>query len=91
MPFDIATFEHQAAVNEGPYLRVVQSRTSERTLARHHDECCMAGTTECWPFERAAFPTNEEIRSGSELRLRLRERYLRRPQAPIGPWCVGVD
>jgi len=46
---------------------------------------------ECWAFERAAFPTNEEIRYGSELRLRLRECYLRRPQELIGPWCVGVD
>jgi hypothetical protein len=91
MPFDIITVEHRATANDELHAGAVQSTASERTLARYHDECCTASTNECWPARRAAFPTIEEIRYASELRLQLRDRYLRRPEPTIGPWCVGVD
>jgi hypothetical protein len=54
-----------------------------------YDAFCAASTSD-WPFQ-AAVPTSEDIRYASELRLQLRDRYLRRPERPVGPWCVGAD
>ena len=90
MLYDIGA-EHSATVRDQLYAGAVQPTAGERTLARHHDECCTASTNECWPSRRAAFPTIEELRYASELRVALRDRYLRRPEPLIGPWCVGVD
>ena len=54
-----------------------------------YDAFCAASTSD-WPL-RAAVPTSEDIRYASELRLQLRDRYLRRPERPVAPWCVGAD
>ena len=91
MPLAIVTVEHAVAINDERYAGATRPTTTEQTLARHHDECCCASTNECWPFRRAALPTVEEIRYASELRLRLRDRYLSRPEPGATPWCVGAD
>jgi len=44
-----------------------------------------------WPSSQTAFATMEEFRHAHELRLQLREHFLRRPAPQAGPWFVGVD
>jgi hypothetical protein len=38
-----------------------------------------------------AFATEEEVRRAHQLRLQLREHFLRRPVPPCLPWSVGAD
>jgi len=42
-------------------------------------------------FPQEAFATKEEVRYAHQLRLQLRERFLRRPVLPARPWSVGAD
>jgi len=42
-------------------------------------------------FPKEAFATKEEVRYAHELRLRLREYFLRRTAPPPRPWSVGAD
>ena len=42
-------------------------------------------------FPQAVFASKEEVRHAHELRLRLREHFLRRPAPPNRPWSVGAD
>ena len=91
MPYDIVTEEYPDIVNDDLYPAAVRSKENEPTLARQRIECSSASTNECWPALRAAFPTMEELRYASELRLQLRDRYLHRHESPVGPWCVGID
>lgn len=40
------------------------------------------------PFVTAS---SEDIRYAQQLRRRIEERYLNRPNAPVCPWTVGAD
>ena len=91
MPLDVVAAEHPVAENDATYAGTMHVAAPDRQFARNHDECCTASTNECWPFRRAALPTIDEIRYASELRRRVRDRYLRRPEPSVLPWCVGVD
>jgi len=42
-------------------------------------------------FPREAFASTEEVRHAHQLRLQLREYFLRRPVPPARPWSVGAD
>jgi hypothetical protein len=42
-------------------------------------------------FPQEAFATKEEVRYAHQLRLELREHFLRRPVPPARPWSVGAD
>jgi len=90
MPLDVVNIAYRVAVDE-PYDGAVQPKAIDRTLAPLYARCRRTTTNECCPFPRAVFATVEEIRYASELRLLLRDRYLRRPEPLIGPWCVGAD
>jgi len=61
--------------------------TPRNAVARHNasigEEICSSSQT--------AFATMEEFRHAHELRLQLREHFLRRPASQAGPWFVGVD
>jgi hypothetical protein len=63
----------------------------ELAFLRQHELWCTAIIHDCWPFGRAVMSTAEEIRHANQLRMQLRERYLRVPEATPGPWCVNVD
>jgi len=65
--------------------------SADPTFARLHREWCTASTNECWPFERAALATAEEIRRAHALRLQVRERYMGQPTTASELWCVGVE
>ena len=40
---------------------------------------------------RPAMATVEELRYAEQLRLQIREHYVRRPEKAAGPWWVGVE
>jgi hypothetical protein len=42
-------------------------------------------------FPGAAFASRDEVRYAHQLRLQLREYFLRRPVPPTRPWSVGAD
>jgi hypothetical protein len=44
-----------------------------------------------WPQQRAAVATLEEIRYAEQLRLQIRESYLRRRDPPPPVWVTGVE
>jgi len=68
-----------------------QPTSADPTLARLHREWCTASTNECWPFQRAALATVEEIGRAHALRLLVRERYKCQATTPSALWCVGVE
>jgi hypothetical protein len=42
-------------------------------------------------YTRPVTPTLDEIRYAEQLRLQLREAYLRRPVFPPHRWCISAD
>ena len=63
----------------------------EPAFVRQHELWCTAITHDCWPFTHAVMPTAEDIRYANELRVQLRQRYMRIPRTSPRPWCVDVD
>ncbi len=43
------------------------------------------------PYARPVTPTPDEIRYAEQLRLQLREAYLRCPVYPPRRWCISAD
>jgi hypothetical protein len=58
---------------------------------RQYEEWRAASVHDCWPWDRAALATDEDIRRAHELRLQLRERCQRRSASQVAPWCIGVE
>ena len=56
-------------------------------FAPEHDPCSRSP----WLEQRVAVATLEEIRYAEELRLQIRESYLRRHDPPPSVWMTGVD
>lgn len=59
-----------------------------RNMAARHDASM---GEQVWSPSQDAFATTEEVFHAHELRLQLREHFLRRPVPHPGPWSVGVD
>jgi hypothetical protein len=61
--------------------------TPRNAVARHNasmgEQTCSSSQT--------AYATMEEVCHAHELRLQLREHFLRQPPPQAGPWWVGVD
>jgi hypothetical protein len=94
MPLYIAIEHEMVAANDEFAIcgaGAEQPTSADPTLARLHREWCTASTNECWPFQRAALATTEEILRANALRLQIRERYNGEPSTPGAPWCVGVE
>ena len=94
MPLHIAIEHEMVAANDESATSGAGAdppTSADPTFARLHREWCAASTNECWPFQRAALATAEEIRRAHALRLQVRERYKEQPTTASGPWCVGVE
>jgi len=90
MPAGVFT-AYPVAANEPLYAGAPSIAPGSSVVAQRDGLGKAAGIDDGWPFPPAVSPTADDIRHASELRLRIRLRYLARAARPAAPWCVGVD
>jgi hypothetical protein len=90
MPAGVFT-AHPVAANDPCYAGASTIARDTSVVAPRHAVGEAPGTEDGLPFRTATLPTADDIRHATELRLKIRLRYLARVAPAAGPWSVGVD